>query len=256
MIRKTFTARWQCGVHTPHGTVYHGAKMKHWPEQRIPENFKFTEEQRFRSKAIPRDVGTIPRNFVLSVLYRHQPCEVGSLWEYCTHDPDIVLDSKRHLREVLKQAREEEFITFERDTTSSEWLCFLTRERYEEVRQIAAAKAEATSLQSNIRGSAATDTSTFCEKFKEMNGEAKEAHLQRLRKEVADTTRHLRRFQQRDIDYLPYTDLNGKVNFMWWYESRDVQQRGNDALPGASAAALSDHNQDIIKSQLEPAASN
>ncbi|CBH11630.1 hypothetical protein, conserved [Trypanosoma brucei gambiense DAL972] len=252
VMKRSLIARWQSGVHTPHGVVYRGAKMKNWPEQRIPENFKFTEEQRFRTKAIPRDVGTIPRNFVLGVLYRHQPCEVGGLWEHCTNDPEIVLDSKRHLREVLKQAREEGFVTFERDAISNEWLCFLTRERYEEVQRIVTAKSEAVDTHSGLRGAAATETSTYAEKFREMNVEAKEAHARRLEEEVANTTRYLRRFQQREIDYLPYTDLNGKVNFMWWYETRDVQQRADEVLTDSSSSkALAGEEEHKAGSQLE-----
>ncbi|RNF00923.1 hypothetical protein TraAM80_07313 [Trypanosoma rangeli] len=237
-MRRTVTVFWQYGIHTPRGVAYHGAKMKHWPEQKIPENFKFTEEQRFRAKAIPRDVGKIPRNFVLSVLYRHQPCEVGGLWEYCTNDPEVVLDSKRHLREVLQQAREEGFVTFERDPVSNEWLCFLTRERFEEVRQIAGAKAEVSEVHSGLRGFSAAETSSYTERFKEMNETAKEEHARRLEEEVTATTRHLRSFQRREVDYLPYTDLNGKVNFMWWYETRDVLQKGGNALPDSSGGTL------------------
>ncbi|EKG05852.1 hypothetical protein TCSYLVIO_003064 [Trypanosoma cruzi] len=237
-MRRTTAVLWQHGVHVPRGVVYHGAKMKHWPEQKVPDNFKFTEEQRFRTKAIPRDFGKIPRDFVLSVLYRHQPCEVSGLWEHCTSDPGVVLDSKRHLREVLKQARDEGFVSFERDPVSNEWLCFVTRERFEEVRQIAGAKAEASEVYSGLRGSSATETSSYTERFKEMNEMAREEHARRLEEEVKTTTKHLRSFQRKEVDYLPYTDLNGKVNFMWWYETRDVQQRGGDAIPASSRDTL------------------
>lgn len=247
LMRRTFAVRWQCGVHTPRGVAYRGARMRQWPVQKIPDNFEFTEEQRFRAKSIPRDVGKIPRDFVLSVLYRHQPCEVAGLWEHCANDPGVVLDSKRHLREVLKQAREEGFITFERDTVSNEWLCFLARERYEEVRQIAAARAEASEVHSGLRGVSATETSAYAGRFREMNETAKSEHARRLEEEVAATTRHLRSFQRKEIDYLPYTDLNGKVNFMWWYETRDVQQRGGDALPASGGTSLADSNDDTAR---------
>ncbi|KAH8609175.1 hypothetical protein ERJ75_001245400 [Trypanosoma vivax] len=214
--------------------------MKNWPEQRVPDNFRFTEEQRFKTKAIPRDVGKIPRDFVLSILYRHQPCEVSGLWEHCTNDPGIVLDSKRHLREVLKQARDEGFVTFERDTISNEWLCFITRERYEDVRRIAGAAAAATATSPSLRGSSAVEASACTEKYMEMSAEDKKTHARRLEEEVAATTRHLRTFHQREIDYLPYTDLNGKVNFMWWYETREVQAKMDETLPASAGTSLDD----------------
>lgn len=214
----------------PHGVKYNAAKMKHWPEQEVPQNFKFVQEQRFRAKAMPRDTGKIPRNFVLSVLYRHQPCEVSSLWERCMGDPQIVLDSKRHLREVLQQARAEGFITFDKDPVTQQWLCYLTRERFEDVRGIVGAAAEATDRLSGLRGSAATETSAFSASFHEMNEASKHEHLKRLEEQVRETTRHLHAFQRTEVDYLPYTDLNGKVNFMWWYE-RGEGLRNTTTLP-------------------------
>lgn len=213
----------QTGVHVPHGVTYNNAaKMKHWPAQAIPENFKFLEEQRFKGKAMPRDTGKIPRDFVLSVLYRHQPCEVSQLWEHCTADPQIVLDSKRHLRDVLQQARGEGYITFEQDEATHTWHCALTRERFEDVRGIVGAKAEVNEQHSGLRGVAATGTTEYSMRFQEMNDGAKREHVRRLAEEVKNTTRHLKKFQRTEVDYLPYTDLNGKVNFMWWYETTDV----------------------------------
>lgn len=231
-MRRCLLHRFQTGVHIPHDVTYHAAKMKHWPEQKIPKNFAFTGEQRFKATAMPRDTGKIPRDFLLSVLYRHQPCEISSLWEYCVGDPQTVLDSKRHLRSVLEQARNEGFVTFEMDAVTRRWLCHLTRERYEQVRAIVSAKIEATGQYSGLRGVAATETSEYATNFQAMNEEAKKAHLRILSEHVAETTKHLNKFQRTEIDYLPYTDLNGKVNFMWWYETAD--RRG--ALPAGSNA--------------------
>lgn len=233
-LKKTGLRLFQAGVHVPLGTAYSAAQMRAWPKQSIPENFRFTEEQRFKVKSIPRDVGKIPRDFVLSVLFRHQPCEVASLWTHCVSDPQIVLDSKKHLRDVLEQARAEGFISFEKDAVSHRWVCHLTRERFEDVRAIVAAKAEATEQYSSLRGAASTDTADFSGVFQQMNEEAKKEHLRILQEQVAETTEHLKKFQRTEIDYLPYTDLNGKVNFMWWYET--VESKDMDTLPSGSDA--------------------
>lgn len=222
-MRQCVTRLFQTGVHLPQGVRYNAAKMKHWPVQEVPPNFKFTEEQRLRQRAIPRDTGKIPRDFLLSVLYRNQPCEVASLWEYCMADPQMVLDSKRHLRDVLQQARAECFVTFEKDAVSNRWVCHLTRERFEEVRSIVGAKTESQAVYSGLRGASATETSAYSESFRAMNEEAKQEHLRQLNEQVAETTQQLRKFQRTELDYLPYTDLNGKVNFMWWYETSDVR---------------------------------
>ncbi|KAG5497771.1 hypothetical protein GH5_02561 [Leishmania sp. Ghana 2012 LV757] len=229
---RCFPRLYQAGVHTPHGTRYNAARMKNWPVQEVPQNLNFTNEQRFKAKAMPRDTGKIPRDFVLSVLYRNQPCEVSSLWEHCMSDPQIVLDSKRHLREVLQQARAEGFISFEKDAVTDRWVCHLTRERFEEVRALVGARVETLDTYSGLRGASATETSAYSEGFREMNEDAKHEHLRLLSEQVADTTAHLRKFQRMEMDYLPYTDLNGKVNFMWWYEMSDARDAA--ALPEAA----------------------
>ncbi|KAG5498484.1 hypothetical protein JKF63_02770 [Porcisia hertigi] len=232
-MRSCFSRLYQAGVHIPRGSRHNAAQMKSWPVQEVPQNFNFTNEQRFKARPMPRDVGKIPRDFVLSVLYRNQPCEVASLWEHCINDPQIVLDSKRHLREVLQQARAEGFVSFEKDAVTDRWVCQLTRERFEEVRALVGARSEAQDLYSGLRGASATETSVYSESFREMNEEAKREHLRLLSEQVADTTAHLRKFQRMEMDYLPYTDLNGKVNFMWWYEMSDARDAA--ALPEAEA---------------------
>ncbi|EPY30667.1 hypothetical protein STCU_03953 [Strigomonas culicis] len=236
-MRRTVLALFQTGVHLPHGVKYNAARMKGWPQQEVPANFKFTEEQRFRTKSMPRDTGRIARDFLLSVLYRHQPCEVSALWEHCMSDPQIVLDSKKHLRDVLQQARAEGFVSFEQEPLSRRWVCHLTRERYEEVRGIVNAKMEATEQYSGMRGAAASETADYAAAFQEMNEEAKREHAALLARQVELTSQHLRKFQRTEIDYLPYTDLNGKVNFMWWYETVDAKEQATLPAGGASPEA-------------------
>ncbi|CCW67924.1 unnamed protein product [Phytomonas sp. Hart1] len=231
-MRRAIWDRFQTGANLPRGVSYNAAKMKHWPSQKVPENFAFTPEQRLKAKALPRDTGAIPKAFVLSVLYRHQPCEVGALWGHCVEDPQIVLDSKLHLREVLQQARSEGFISFEMDPITHHWLCHLTRERYEEVRSLVVTRNSGIE-QGLKQRPAADETANLSRGFEAMDQETKKRHLERLTEQIAEVATHLRHFQRTEIDYLPYTDLNGKVNFMWWYETVDTKTAlppSNDAM--------------------------
>lgn len=251
-MRRSIIALWQAGVHVPKGKAFNAARMANWPEAKIPDNFHFQEEQRFRLKAMPRDTGKIPRDFLLTVLYRHQPCEIDKLWDLCSADPRCVLDSKRHLRAVLKQAREEGFLTLEKaptgassNTTGSgaavgDWHCILTRDRYREVQQMVGkvADSSAVAAASGLRGGNITETSDSMSAFRELNDEAKREHKAMLEKHVAETTEMLRKFQRTEIDYLPYTDLNGKVQFMWWYEARDRTNKAADTLPDGNSSDL------------------
>lgn len=245
-MRRSVLALWQSGVHVPKGKGFNAARMANWPEAKIPDNFHFQEEQRFRLKAVPRDTGKIPRDFLLTVLYRHQPCEIDKLWDFCSADPRCVLDSKRHLRAVLKQAREEGFLSLEKIASSADntavvdWHCVLSRERYGEVKQMVAKVADASTIASasGLRGGNITETTESLNAFRELNEEAKKEHKTMLEKQVAETTEMLRKFQRTEIDYLPYTDLNGKVQFMWWYEARDRSNRAAESLPEGNSGDL------------------
>ena len=239
MLRRSFNRLFQQGVHTPVGDKYVGAKMKHWPEQAVPEGFTFTAEQRFRLKAMPRDVGRIPRNFVLQILFRQQPAHVDGLWASCQRDSGMVLESRRHLREVLKQARDEGFIYFEKEAETGEWQCLLTRERYAEVEALVdTANANAVLEAPTLRGEAIGETEAYAAEYRSMTDEEKVEHIQKLKEQVSATSAKVRTYTRNEVDYLPYTDLNGKVNFMWWYEARDGAPTAKKVPAFATNAAL------------------
>lgn len=245
-MKRSVSLLFQSGVHTPHGTRYNAARIKNWPLQNIPSNFAFTTEQKMRAKFIPRDTGKIPRDFVLSVLYRHQPCEVSALWNYCSSDPRVVLDSKKHLRDVLQQMRSEGFINFEKNLNSQVWECYLTREKYEYVRNLvrsnsslhATADAENSIAGTLTNEMSQTDNITLTPKSEEEHPTTPIVDLQgkmlQLEHELAETTKQLSKYQHVEADYLPYTDLNGKVNFMWWYETTDCATESSPDHDGIS----------------------
>jgi hypothetical protein len=224
MLRRLALRLYQVGAHVPHGSAYQGATVKNWPRQSLPSNFSFLPEQRWKLQGVPRDSGVVPRDFVLKTLYMEQPCEVESLWALCAQDPSCVLDSKRHLREVLRQCREEGFVAFEKVAGTDSWQCLLTRERYEEVRAMVAALPEsgATPMSAGMRGEAAEQTAASAEGFRSMTEDDKRKYLDDLRRRVAETTESVSQYQRMEADYLPFTDLNGKVKFMWWYEVREA----------------------------------
>ena len=235
MLRRSSALMFVAGVHMPREQInnYQGAHHKHWPSPKTmapPRNFKMTIEQKQKMEGIPRDTGTIPRDFLLNLMYMHQPLEVDKLWELAIMDSNCMLDSKRHVRAVLKQCREEGFCYFERDSVSDAWMVMLTRERFEEVKGLARASAEANATPHNVsvlKGSAVAETQRFADEFThafEGNTKAKEDHLVALSEAVEKSNAKVRNYTRTEIDYLPYTDVNGKVGFMWWYDVRDVAQ--------------------------------
>lgn len=287
--------------------------MKDWPRVTMPKNFHFTPEQRLRLQGLPRDTGHIPRNFVLRMVYYHQPVPVEKLWDICTSESGCVLDSKKHLRDVLKCCRDESFVHFEKQGgAGAGWLCHLTRERLEDVKRIVATTSaeEATPAALGMRGTAATQTSESIAAVQDRvrvsgkeaaaaanaeggdggpssspsaenvpasrdeeevsaaaaalsldDGESRSSHDAELRATLDANTvaaRHIeflrqalsqsqdisRRFRRSEVDYLPYTDLNGKVKMMWWYDVQEGPERASVSLgassSGDSSAKLGD----------------
>lgn len=220
---------------TPTRNQHHAARIKYWPQKRsIPENFCFTAEQKYRAKSIPRDTGKIPKDFVLSMLYRHQPCVVSYLWSFCSADPRVVLDGKKHLREVLQQLRAEGYVSFEKNFHTQEWEAHLTRERYDDVRSMikstlfAAEKREEKNLLPLSKISLNTELKN--PSVEALSASDKEDHLAKLEKQLALTTQKLTQYQFVEMDYVPYTDLNGKVKFMWWYETSSLSPQESMVL--------------------------
>ena len=213
--------------------------MKSWPRQQLPQNFNFLPEQKWTMKPLPRDTGRIPRDFVLTVVYKAQPVNVAELWGLCTCESGCVLDSKRHLRDVLKQAREEGFLVFERDEATDAWSCSLTRERFEEVRSMVTEDAATqTAAHAGLRGKSADKTTELAAAFQHMDRSEKLDHVDKLREALRDSNAQVEQFQRTEAEYLPYTTLNGKVDFMWWYESRDVSASAAGGGPDGDVQAL------------------
>jgi len=265
MLRRTLFSKYQVGAHVPPTEAFRGARMKNWPRQKIPSNLEFLPEQRWNMQPIPRDTGKVPRNFVLKMLYFEQPTAVDSLWKKCVQDPECVLESRRHLREVLKQCRDENFIYFEKEydphaaelleeggnsntnnssddkkssnkhknTESSsssasvqKWMCYLARERFEEVKHLVNMLPDAagSAMSAGMRGDACDETHASSEAFRELDLSERDKlrHLERLRTQTEKAGKMLNDFQRVELDYIPYTDLNGKVKQMWFYETSDM----------------------------------
>ena len=245
MLRRCASKLFQVGAQVPHGTAYRGARFRNWPRQQLPSNIHFLPEQRWAMRALPRDSGRVPRDFLLSVVYKAQPVNVADLWELCTTEAGCVLDSKRHLREVLKAAREEGWVLFEKDESTQSWTCSLTRERFEEVRHMVNEDAATqTAAHAGLRGKAADRTTEISTAFEHMSEAEQGEHLRKLREALKASNAMVEKFQRTEVDYLPYTSLNGRVEFMWWYESRDVSNQAAagasdaQALPGSTDARL------------------
>jgi len=282
MLRRSLFSRYQVGAHVPHSEAFKGARMKNWPRQKVPSNLEFLPEQRWSMQPVPRDTGKVPRNFVLKMLYFEQPVAVDGLWRRCTQDPECVLESRRHLREVLKQCRDENWITFDKsfDTTTSsasnninntsssenaentnasssssshnnqqqQWMCFLTRERFEEVRSMVNMLPDAAGspMSAGMRGDAADETADSAEVFRNLTESDKIQHLEMLRTQTEAASKLLNEFQRVELDFVPYTDMNGKVKQMWFYETTDISTKPKEEVDGEENGSEQEEQPEVV----------
>lgn len=87
-------------------------------------------------KAVPRDLGEIPRQFVVRQLFLHQPVRLLDLWEQCKQQDDVPLDSVKHLRLVLKIAKLQRWVYTEKNQTDNLYYYYLHRSRSHEVQEM------------------------------------------------------------------------------------------------------------------------
>lgn len=87
-------------------------------------------------KAIPRDLGEIPRNFAISLLFMHQPIRLLDLWELCKNYDDVPLDSAKHLRLVLKICKLQKWVYCEKNQSDNNYYYYLHRSRNHEVQEM------------------------------------------------------------------------------------------------------------------------
>ena len=197
--------------------VYGAAKIKDHPEKiEIPKNFKWNTHV-FYHKPLPRGTSGEPLYFVLAVLFYNQPCRVATLWNICRQIPFVPLDSRRHLREVVHQARREEWIYFDKTDC---WYIYPTRERYEELKTVVSKWRETWLSRHNERTPDISPNKQEVSQFVAQLGEKEKGrHQEQIEGQLGQMEHKLRKYERTQIEYLPYTDPNGKVNFMWWYDT-------------------------------------
>mmetsp|Transcript_9777 Transcript_9777/g.14796 ORF Transcript_9777/g.14796 Transcript_9777/m.14796 type:complete len:247 (-) Transcript_9777:17-757(-) len=213
MNRFTRRALSSRGYKSLHDT-YSAAKMKGHPDFiKVPENFRW--HKHFEQVPLPRGTSGKPMNFVLTVVFYNQPCRLENLWNKCMEVSGIPLDSKRHLRQVLHQARMEGWIFFEQK--DDVWYALFCQDRYEEVKWLVTKWRE--DWIKTIDGNPhQTEVTKVIEKGSSSSITDRRLHLEKMRKALVEANEKLNTFERTTIDYLPYTDPNGKVQFMWWYE--------------------------------------
>ncbi|KAK7202166.1 hypothetical protein NESM_000286200 [Novymonas esmeraldas] len=180
----------------------------------IRELFKRPLEQN-NIKAIPRDLGELPRNYVVKLLFFHQPILLLDLWEVCKQHDDVPLDSARHLRLVLKIAKQQRWVYAEKNQTNNLYYYYIHQSRTHEVQQMvrhdevekrsqeAQAQAEAAQAEEERRARAA---------------QSLDDRIAALQNTLVSNVTRLREIDPSYTDGKPYMTDSGAVNCAWHWD--------------------------------------
>ncbi|KAG5502622.1 hypothetical protein JIQ42_05691 [Leishmania sp. Namibia] len=180
----------------------------------IRELFKKPLEQN-NIKAIPRDLGELPRNYVVKLLFFHQPIRLLDLWELCKQHDDVPLDSARHLRLVLKIAKLQKWVYAEKNQTNNLYYYYVHQSRTHEVQQMVRQAEVAKRAQ---EAEAKAQAVRMEEERQAREAQSLDDRIIALQNTLVSNISHIRAFDPAYVDAKPYVMGSGAVNCAWHWE--------------------------------------
>ncbi|KAH9601111.1 hypothetical protein LSM04_001383 [Trypanosoma melophagium] len=170
-------------------------------------------------KAIPRDLGEIPRNYVLKLLFFHQPVRLVDLWTVCKEHDDVPLDSAKHLRLVLKIAKLQRWVYAEKNQTNNLYYYYIHQSRVKEVQEMVRADEIRKKEQESVEYMEAEKKRREGE---ERQRAARDEKIQALQATLISNVAQIQQFDPEYVRRKPYLTESGALNVAWtWEGSRD-----------------------------------
>lgn len=183
--------------------------------------------------AIPRDLGEIPRNYVLKLLLLHQPIRLLDFWEVCKQQDDVPLDSAKHLRLVLKIAALQKWVYAEKNQSNNLYYYYIHQGRAQEVQallradELARRAAEADAEGQRIREE---------QEAVQREESTLEDNIVMMQNLLVSNTARLRLFDPAYVDSLPFVNDDGVIDCTWHVkDSREGVngRQGGEGVPNA-----------------------
>eukprot|EP00760_Papus_ankaliazontas_P030517 PhM_4_TR4874/c0_g1_i1/m.4843 len=223
-------------------------KLRRAPIWEQTTHTRMKEVWRFNPSAVPRDLGEIPREYMLRHLYFQQPTTSQQFWEELKKNPDIPFDSKKHLTLVLKMARIEGWVTFEKDQEANKFTLSVSREKYGEVQELVRAHREAerrqaeTDAERELEAARADEAAT---------AERSNEYVEWMHAELVRASERLKMYDPAAFEELPMREAKtgkGHAGYdMFWYradtpaaatdDKANTNPQHTDADGGAPATA-------------------
>lgn len=163
-------------------------------------------------RAIPRDLGELPRSFVIKLLFLNQPVRQTDLWELCKQDEHCPLDSSKHLRLVLKIAKLQKWAYVEKNQTNNMWYYYVHQSRTHEVQDMIRADAVE---KRDAEARAVEEADQVEQEKKAAASEAMDLAIQSMQHALASNISKIGEFDPAFVRSLPYVTEGGALNFSW-----------------------------------------
>lgn len=184
-------------------------------------------------RACPRDLGQVPRDYLLRLLVFNQPCPTDTLWELAKADDNCPLDSKKHLKMVLKIASLQGWLLYEKNQTNNNFYAKIHPARAKEAQELLYQHRHELEVAERERvvQEAAEKAET-----KERQRAALDVAIHMAQQQLINAVVKLQEHSPDLIQKLPCVTNEGGINFHWYDATRaSAQQPANDE--GKQAAA-------------------
>lgn len=175
----------------------------------IRERFK---THRNALRAVPRDLGEIPRNYALKSLFLQQPVKLLDLWESLKQRDDIPFDSSKHLRNVLKIAGKMKWVYAEKNQTNNMWYYYIHQSRVAEVQEMI---RQDTILGKERERQKDIQQVQEAESLEAERSAALDASIMALQNMLVQNVATIAEFDPEYTRGLPFVTESGSVNVAW-----------------------------------------
>lgn len=162
--------------------------------------------------AIPRDLGEIPRDYILKNLQRNEPITLQRLFEIIKEKPDCPVDSRRHLRQVLRVARLQNWVYTEKNQTDNRWYYYIHPQKRHAMQDLL--RLEREDEKAVEREQAETAAQRIADASNAQSA-ALDATIQALQRDLIRNVSKIREFEPEYAASLPCSTPTGAVNVVW-----------------------------------------
>lgn len=162
--------------------------------------------------AIPRDLGEIPRDYILKNLQRNEPITLQRLFDVIKEKPDCPVDSRRHLRQVLRIARLQSWVYTEKNQTDNRWYYYIHPQKRSAMQGLLRQDRETEKAAEREQAETAAHRIADASNAQSV---ALDATIQALQRDLIRNVSKIREYEPEYATTLPCSTPSGAINVVW-----------------------------------------